>query len=135
MGKHDGSESQGGASEPSLHDVMSKLDLVLRRLDVLEKKHEEQVVMHDATDRKIDKQTETIEGMEKTLEFLSSKYDNLLITVESQKEEIKDLKEKTTRLEAELLAQDEQVSDVEIQWMIRALLEEKELGDSWHCSC
>lgn len=113
--KQDDGDSQAGASEPSLHDVMSKLDLVLRRLDVLEKKHEEQVVMHDATDRKIDKQTETIEGMEKTLEFLSSKYDNLLITVESQKEEIKDLKEKTTRLEAELLAKDEQVSDLEIQ--------------------
>lgn len=113
--RHDDSDSQAGASEPSLHDVMSKLDLVLRRLDVLEKKQEEQVVMHDATNRKIDKQTETIEGIEKTLEFLSSKYDNLLTTVEAQKEELKDLKEKTTHLEADLLAKDERVSDLEIQ--------------------
>lgn len=101
--------------EPGLAQVLGKLDAVLRRLDELEKRQELQLAKHDTTDRKIEKQGETILAMESSLDVLSTKYDEILESFEIQKQEIKTLKKKINELEAQSSAEDSRLLYLETE--------------------
>lgn len=99
-------ESRG---EPTLANVLARLEEVLRRLSVLETKQEQQLTMSVATDSKIAKQTEAVQEMEKALEFLSKKYDEFLLSFEAQKTELNELKTKALDLEVQLAERDSKI--------------------------
>lgn len=112
-GSCDTASLDGSDGEPSLSDVMAKLDTVLQRLNALEKNQEEQLAKHQATNDTIAKQSETIHNMESSLAMLSSKYDDIIRSLEGQKEEVKDLKKKTNDFEARVAAQSSRISYLE----------------------
>lgn len=74
---------------------MAKLDVILCHIDTLEKKEGEQLGKPEAPNGKLEEQGATIQGMETSLELLSSKYGGILRNTESQGSEIKELKKKT----------------------------------------
>lgn len=106
-------DNSGGLDDHSLADIMAKLDVILSRIDTLEKKQEEQLAKHEATNSKLEEQGGTIQGIESSLELLSSKYDDILRNIESQGSEIKELKKKTADLEEQLVAKCARLSIVE----------------------
>lgn len=98
--------------EPTLANVLARLDEVLRRLNDLEMKQEKQLTMCEDTGSKIEKQTEVVQEMEKALEFLSKKYDEFLFSIEAQKTELNELKSKALDLEVQLTARDSKITQL-----------------------
>ncbi|KAH9382475.1 hypothetical protein HPB48_023072 [Haemaphysalis longicornis] len=100
--------------EPTLANVLARLDEVLRRLNDLEMKQEKQLAMCEDTGSKIEKQTEVVQEMEKALEFLSKKYDEFLLSFEAQKTELNELKSKALDLEVQLAARDSKIMQLAV---------------------
>lgn len=113
VGSSTAASSSGSDDEPSLNDVMAKLDMVLQRLNVLERNQEEQLEKHQATNDSIVKQAEIIQSMEASLETLSSKYDDIVHSLEGQKAEIKDISKKTHDLGMKVADQSARISFLE----------------------
>lgn len=106
-------ESRVEISEPSLADVMTKLNTLLERIDAMERKHEQQLAKLDDTNENIVKQSETITGMQAFLDVLSKQYDGILKSLETHKEEIKDLKKQANSLEDQLVSRNDRIVQLE----------------------
>lgn len=81
--------------------------------------------MHDVAHRKIVKHTETIQGTKKTIEVLSSKYENLL-NCQAQENEIKDLKEKQLALRPTFWPKMNEGVSSKFKWTVWSTNREKE---------
>lgn len=101
--------------EPSLASVMSKLDAVLRRLDELERRQEEQLTKLDTTNKSIEHQNQTMQGMEASLDLLSSQYDTVLQSLEIQKTELKDIRKETCDLADQLATSNARLQQLETE--------------------
>lgn len=96
-----------------LEKLMGKLDLVLSRLDALERKQEKQLEKHSATDTKIENQSKLIQEMEKSIEFVSSSLKDLGVKIEAQKEDIIELQKRTSALEVQLAEKNSRLNQLE----------------------